>query len=42
MNGLQPIGRMATPEEVVAVIGALTDNAALTGQCVHVDGGLVQ
>uniref|UniRef100_A0AAU2AFC8 SDR family oxidoreductase n=1 Tax=Streptomyces sp. NBC_00093 TaxID=2975649 RepID=A0AAU2AFC8_9ACTN len=42
VNDLQPIGRMVTPEEVVAVIGALIENAALTGQSVHVDGGLVQ
>jgi len=42
VNELQPIGRTVSPEEVVAVISTLIENAATTGQNVHIDGGLVQ
>ena len=37
-----PLGRLGTPEEVAAVIAFLLTPAAgyVTGQCLHVDGGL--
>ena len=37
-----PLGRLGTPEEVAAVIAFLLSPAAgyITGQCLHVDGGL--
>jgi meso-butanediol dehydrogenase / (S,S)-butanediol dehydrogenase / diacetyl reductase len=36
-----PLGRAATPEEVAEAAVAVLDNAAIHGQCIHVDGGEV-
>jgi meso-butanediol dehydrogenase / (S,S)-butanediol dehydrogenase / diacetyl reductase len=36
-----PLGRAATPEEVAAAALAVLTNAAIHGQCIHVDGGEV-
>ncbi|MDG4861999.1 SDR family oxidoreductase [Streptomyces sp. T-3] len=41
VNSLQPIGRMISTNEVVQALSALIDNAGMTGQSIHVDGGLV-
>lgn len=38
----QPIGRLITVEEVVEAVRFCLANAAVTGQAVNVDGGLVQ
>lgn len=37
-----PLGRLGAPEEVAAAIAILLSPAAgyITGQCLHVDGGL--
>ncbi|MFM9442533.1 SDR family NAD(P)-dependent oxidoreductase [Streptomyces acidiscabies] len=41
VHSLQPIGRMITPDEVAETVWSLVANGALTGQSIHVDGGLV-
>ncbi|MBB5866838.1 NAD(P)-dependent dehydrogenase (short-subunit alcohol dehydrogenase family) [Allocatelliglobosispora scoriae] len=41
VGSLQPIGRMVTAEEVAEAVWALVVNGAVTGQSVHVDGGLL-
>lgn len=37
-----PRGRLGTPEEVAKIVGFLAsdDNTYITGQCLHIDGGL--
>jgi len=41
--GQIPLGRIATPEEVAPLVGFLASDGAayITGQCIHVDGGMV-
>jgi 3-oxoacyl-[acyl-carrier protein] reductase len=41
--GQIPLGRIATPEEVAPLVGFLAGDGAgyITGQCIHVDGGMV-
>jgi len=41
--GQIPLGRIATPEEVAPLVAFLAGDGAayITGQCIHVDGGMV-
>ena len=41
--GQIPLGRIATPEEVAPLVGFLASDGAafITGQCIHVHGGMV-
>jgi 3-oxoacyl-[acyl-carrier protein] reductase len=41
--GQIPLGRIASPEEVAPLVGFLASDGAayITGQCIHVDGGMV-
>jgi 3-oxoacyl-[acyl-carrier protein] reductase len=42
-NGRIPLGRIGLPEDVAAAVRFLASPEAgyITGQCLHVDGGLV-
>jgi NAD(P)-dependent dehydrogenase (short-subunit alcohol dehydrogenase family) len=42
LEGMQPIGRLVTPEEVASAVMLCVDNAAVNGQGINVDGGAVQ
>lgn len=41
LNRQQPIGRMVTPDEVADAVLLCVDNGAITGEAIHVDGGVV-
>jgi len=42
LEGMQPIGRLVTVEEVAGAMMLCVDNAAVNGQGINVDGGSVQ
>ncbi|HET7431630.1 MAG TPA: SDR family NAD(P)-dependent oxidoreductase [Nocardioides sp.] len=42
LEGMQPIGRLVTVEEVASAVLLCVDNAAVNGQGINVDGGAVQ
>jgi NAD(P)-dependent dehydrogenase (short-subunit alcohol dehydrogenase family) len=42
LEGMQPIGRLVTVEEVASAVMLCVDNAAINGQGINVDGGAVQ
>jgi NAD(P)-dependent dehydrogenase (short-subunit alcohol dehydrogenase family) len=42
LEGMQPIGRLVTVEEVASAVMLCVDNAAVNGQGINVDGGAVQ
>ena len=42
LEGMQPIGRLVTVEEVASAVMQCVDNAAVNGQGINVDGGAVQ
>ena len=39
--GQMPIGRLVAPAEVAATVSFLADSAALTGECIQVNGGML-
>jgi 3-oxoacyl-[acyl-carrier protein] reductase len=41
--GQIPLGRIASPEEVAPLVAFLAGDGGsyITGQCIHVDGGMV-
>ncbi|MCW2891428.1 MAG: 3-oxoacyl-[acyl-carrier protein] reductase [Trebonia sp.] len=39
--GQMPIGRLVAPGEVAATVSFLADSAALTGECIQVNGGML-
>jgi NAD(P)-dependent dehydrogenase (short-subunit alcohol dehydrogenase family) len=42
LEGMQPIQRLVTVEEVASAVMLCIDNAAINGQGINVDGGSVQ
>jgi NAD(P)-dependent dehydrogenase (short-subunit alcohol dehydrogenase family) len=42
LEAMQPIGRLITADEVADAVAYLVGNAAVTGQGLDVDGGLLQ
>ena len=40
LAGRLPVGRLGTPEEVAEVVATLAETGFVTGQTIHVDGGL--
>ena len=42
LEAMQPIGRLVTADEVADAVTYLVGNAAVTGQGLDVDGGLLQ
>jgi NAD(P)-dependent dehydrogenase (short-subunit alcohol dehydrogenase family) len=42
LEGMQPIGRLVTVEEVASAVMLCIDNAAVNGQGINIDGGAVQ
>jgi 3-oxoacyl-[acyl-carrier protein] reductase len=39
--GQMPIGRLVTPGEVAAGVVFLAESAALTGECIQINGGML-